>query len=183
MFIPEEQQNVFKGEEEIHNSGLLPGLANLTVLFRDWFTKSFAPTSTFVTLDILLPAVEITSISQDRQHYNGLSGLTALQRVKYRKRWWWWGPLPLWRYFSFIFAALFPAQYWMEMQNWGLHGENPQQPVTDIISVWHWFLGLANYFFCLMQCNIRLLFPIIFLLYLWALWPRVLFKTKSMKVL
>ena len=54
MFIPEEQQNVFKGEEEIHNSVLLPGLANLTVLFHDWFTKSFAPTSTFVALDILV---------------------------------------------------------------------------------------------------------------------------------
>lgn len=71
MFIPEEQQNIFKGEEEIHNSGVLPGLANWTVLFFDWFTKSFAPTSTFVALDFLLPAVEITSVSQDRQRYNG----------------------------------------------------------------------------------------------------------------
>lgn len=86
MFIPEEQQNIFKGEEEIHNSLLLPGLANLTALFHDCFTKSFALTSTFVALDILLPAAAITSISQDRQHNDGLSGLTALQRVRYRMR-------------------------------------------------------------------------------------------------
>lgn len=157
VFISEEQQNIFKGEEGIHNSGLLPGLANLTVFFHDWFTKNFALMSMFGALDILLPAVEIASISQGRQHCTGFNGLTALQRVKYRKRWM-VGILLLWRYLSFIFAALFPAQYWMEIQNQGLQGENPQQLFTDIISVWRKFLGHVNNFFCLMKPNIHFLF-------------------------
>lgn len=99
VFISEEQQNTFKGEEEIHNSGLLPGLANLKVFAHDWFKKTFAPRSMFGALDMLLPAVGITSISQDRQHCSGFKEVVVGE------------PLLLGRYLSFTFAALFPAQY------------------------------------------------------------------------
>lgn len=44
--------------------------------------KRLVPTSTFVALGILLAAAGITSFSPDRQHNNGLSDVTALQRVR-----------------------------------------------------------------------------------------------------
>lgn len=71
--------------------------------------------------------------------------MTALQRAEYRKRWW-WGPLPLWRYLSFIFLQL-SSQHITE---WRCRTGACKAKTHGSCSLIHQFLDLANYFFSIL---------------------------------
>lgn len=124
--------------------------------------------STFRTLDILVPAVEITSISQDRQHCTGFKEVVVVVV----------GAFAIVEIPELYFCSPFPSTV--------LNGNSELGPARRKPTA-----ATHRYNFCVTSvswpCEQFLLSDekqhpfLVLIFYLWAPLPRVVFKTKGLK--